>query len=110
MKVPPKEGDIDAWISPPDPNEQPEPDYREAVRAAIAQGRADIEAGRCKPAEEVWKELGIGDEPFPPTGPKSPGYDEWLQADIEAGIAELDAGKGIPAEEVWKTLGTERES
>lgn len=32
---------------------------REEVDAEIAAGIADLEAGRSKPAEEVWKELGI---------------------------------------------------
>lgn len=49
----------DQWINLPDPAEEPEAGYAEHVSEAIAEGLADLEAGRVTPADQVWKELGI---------------------------------------------------
>lgn len=39
-------------------HERPSPEEQAEVRAAIARGLADIEAGRGRPADEVLQELG----------------------------------------------------
>jgi len=51
-------GDVDGWISI-DPNEQPQPGYDEYVRRKIAQGLADVEAGRVTSLADVRKEFGL---------------------------------------------------
>jgi hypothetical protein len=43
----------------PDPKQPPELGYAAHVRAAIEEGRAQIAAGQCVPAERAWKQLGI---------------------------------------------------
>lgn len=50
---------ISEWIDPPAPDAQPEPGYDDHVKTAIAEGLADLKAGRVTPADQVWKDLGI---------------------------------------------------
>lgn len=58
MRIEPKT-DIDRWINPPSPDDQPEPGYEEWLKAEIAEGIAQLDAGKGIPAEEVWKSLGL---------------------------------------------------
>ncbi len=41
------------------PDAAPEPGYGNWLKAEIAEGLADIEAGRVTPAKEIWSELDI---------------------------------------------------
>lgn len=49
-----KDRDIEPWISPPKPNETPEAGYHEALVAALAEGRAELDAGLGIPHDEFW--------------------------------------------------------
>jgi hypothetical protein len=45
--------------TPPAPQVVPEPGYDKWLEREIAEGLADIEAGRVSPAEEVWSEPAV---------------------------------------------------
>jgi predicted transcriptional regulator len=45
--------------TPPATDGVPEPGYDKWLKGEIAEGLADIEAGRVTPAEAVWNELNI---------------------------------------------------
>ena len=49
----------DPWVTPADPAEEPEAGHVEHVRAAVIEGRRQIQDGQGIPAEQVWKDLGI---------------------------------------------------
>ncbi|ULB12150.1 hypothetical protein ORIO_20310 (plasmid) [Cereibacter azotoformans] len=51
--------EVDRWLKPGLPEDQPEPGYEEWLAAEIAAGIAELDAGKGIPAEEVWKELGL---------------------------------------------------
>ena len=51
--------DTRSWSVPADGEEQPVVGYGEALASAIAEGLEDKRVGRVKPAEKVWKELGL---------------------------------------------------
>ena len=50
--------DIDRWLKPDGPEVQPEPGYDEWLAAEIAEGIAELDAGKGIPIAEVWKSLG----------------------------------------------------
>lgn len=47
------------WIKPAAPDEQSEPGYDEWLAADIAVGAAELDAGKGRPADEVWRSLGL---------------------------------------------------
>lgn len=51
--------DTRSWSKPSDAESAPDAGYDTALRAAIAEGQEDARAGRVKPADQVWKELGL---------------------------------------------------
>lgn len=58
MRVEVIKKDSAAWIEM-DPAATPEVGYDPHVRAAVAQGKAQLDAGQGIPATQVWEELGI---------------------------------------------------
>ena len=58
MKMKPIKKDSAAWVED-NPEAKPVAGYDEAVQAAIAQGKAQLDAGQGIPAAQVWDELGI---------------------------------------------------
>lgn len=54
-----KPADITRWTTPDGPEVQPEPGYDEWLEAEIAEGIAQLDAGKGIPAAEVWKSLGL---------------------------------------------------
>ena len=59
MSTKPKPAPASDLTAPPAPDAVPEPGYGNWLKAEIAEGLADIEAGRVTPAKEVWSELDI---------------------------------------------------
>ena len=57
MSTKPKPVPASGLTEPPDA--APEPGYGNWLKAEIAAGLEDIEAGRTTPAKEVWSELDI---------------------------------------------------
>jgi hypothetical protein len=54
-----KPSDVDRWIKPARPEDQPEPGYEEWLAAEIEAGLAELDAGKGIPAGDVWKSLGL---------------------------------------------------
>ncbi len=50
--------DSAAWVES-DPDASPVPGYDAALQAAIAKGKAQLEAGQEIAADQVWDDLGI---------------------------------------------------
>lgn len=51
--------DIDRWIKPASPGDQPETGYAEWLADEIEAGIAELDAGKGIPAVQVWKSLGL---------------------------------------------------
>jgi hypothetical protein len=51
--------EIDRWLKPPAPGDQPEPGYEAWLAEEIAAGIAELDAGKGIPAADVWKSLGL---------------------------------------------------
>jgi hypothetical protein len=54
-----KQADIDRWIKPARPEDQPEPGYDEWLEGEIKAGIAELDQGKGIPAAKVWKSLGL---------------------------------------------------
>ncbi len=59
MSTKPKPVPASDFTTPATPKVVPEPGYDKWLEREIAEGLADIEAGRVTPAKEVWSELDI---------------------------------------------------
>ena len=59
MSTKPKSVPASDMTTPPATNGVPEPGYDKWLKGEIAEGLADIEAGRVTPANEIWSELDI---------------------------------------------------
>ncbi len=59
MSTKPKPAPASDYSTPPATHGVPEPGYDKWLKGEIAEGLADIEAGRVTPAKEVWSELDI---------------------------------------------------
>ena len=59
MSMKPKPAPASDFTTPPAAHGAPEPGYDKRLKGEIAEGQADIEAGRVTPAETVWSELNI---------------------------------------------------
>ena len=59
MSTKPKPVPASDVTAPPAPDAAPEPGYGDWLKAEIAKGVADIEAGRVTSAKKVWIELDI---------------------------------------------------
>ena len=50
---------IDRWVRPARPGDQPEAGYAEWLAGEIEAGIAELDAGKGIPAAEVWTSLGL---------------------------------------------------
>lgn len=51
--------DIERWLKPSHPKDQPESGYAEWLAEEIEAGVAELDAGKGIPAADVWRSLGL---------------------------------------------------
>ena len=54
-----KPDDIDKWIGPPEPGEEPVPGYDEWLKAELEAAAKELDEGKGIPIEEVRKRYGL---------------------------------------------------
>ncbi|MBZ4690024.1 MAG: hypothetical protein JG765_1275 [Cereibacter sp.] len=50
---------VDRWLKPAEPDERPEDGHEAWLQAEIAEGLAELDAGKAIPAAQLWKDLGL---------------------------------------------------